>query len=206
MNQQVNGMKVFGIGLNKTGTTTLGECGKVLGYRVKSCDRVLLEDVILRRDFIPIKEVICEYDLFEDWPWPLVFRELDQLFPGSKFILTTRLEEESWLSSLKLHSMKTRPKGHCRKLAYGYNYPNRHEQAHLEFYRRHNSNVRAYFKGRDKDFLEVCWERGHEWTELCDFLGKDIPVIPFPHENKGSDQQSGWVRFWTNRILSAVGV
>lgn len=197
-------LKVFGIGLNKTGTSTLGVCGEILGYRVKDCDRTLLEDIRLQHDLTRIKKVVSEYDLFEDWPWPLMFRELDELYPGSKFILTTRKKDDYWLASLKSHSMKTRPRGHCRKLAYGYNYPNGHEKAHLEFYRRHNDDARAYFKGRDKDFIEVCWENGHDWKELCAFLGKNIPDVPFPHAKSGSDQKPSTARYLTNRVLSTL--
>ncbi|MHC4376201.1 MAG: hypothetical protein ACYS26_06360 [Planctomycetota bacterium] len=36
--------KIFGIGLNKTGTTTLGQCGRILGLRCTSFDRDLLDD------------------------------------------------------------------------------------------------------------------------------------------------------------------
>jgi len=68
-------VKIFGIGLNKTGTTTLGQCGKILGYRCTSCSRGLLEDVVLRKDFTRVKDAVSEYDLFEDWPWPVVVKE-----------------------------------------------------------------------------------------------------------------------------------
>jgi hypothetical protein len=111
--------KVFGIGLNKTGTTTLGECGKILGLCCTSCDKGLLEDVASRNDFSRIIHKVNQHDLFEDWPWPLIYKQLDQMFPGSKFILTVRSSEGKWLESLKNHSMRTHPIGHCRRLAYG---------------------------------------------------------------------------------------
>jgi hypothetical protein len=38
--------------------------------------------------------------------------------------------------------------------------------------------------------LEICWEKGHGWKELCAFLGKDIPKIALPHENKSSSIKS----------------
>ena len=195
-------MKIFGIGLNKTGTTTLGLCGKILGYRCKSHDRGLLQDVVLKNDFSRVDKELQLYDLFEDWPWPLLFEKLDQEFPGSKFILTVRKNENVWLNSLKSHSLRTNPHEHSRKLVYDYNYPHGHERAHLEYYRNHNDNVRSYFSGREDQFLEVCWENGHGWPELCDFLGKKIPDVEFPHANKGVSRSVFRKRYVINRVKS----
>jgi len=153
MNQRIIALKVFGIGLNKTGTTTLGRCGKILGYRGTSYDKGLLEDVVLRKDFVRIKQVVENYELFEDWPWPLIYKELDLMFPGSKFVLTVRKSEQAWFKNLKEHSMRTHPFRHCRQLAYGYRYASAHEKEHSELYRLHIDNVRSYFSGRSSEVV-----------------------------------------------------
>lgn len=194
--------KIFGIGLNKTGTSTLGQCGNILGYRCTSVDENLLEDFRLRNDFTRIKEKVNQFDLFEDWPWPLIYQELDQLFPGSKFMLTLRKSEKIWLESLKSHSMRTHPTRHCRKLAYGFNFPHKHEQEHLEFYRRHNDNARTYFENRSKDFIEICWEDGDGFEKLCKFLECDVPNVPIPHANKGSESRARRSWLFLNKVLS----
>ncbi len=192
--------KVFGIGLNKTGTTTLGQCGRILGLRCTSCSKPLLEDFVLRSDLTEIRRVADAYDLFEDWPWPLIYRELDAMYPGSKFILTVRSSESRWLESLKKHSMRTHPLNHCRKLAYGYSYPHKHPAEHLEFYREHNRQVREYFAGRTDAFLEVCWENGDGLKTLCSFLGLECPEVSLPHANKGSEQRVSAMRFIDNYL------
>ena len=197
--------KIFGIGLNKTGTTTLGQCGRILGYRCKSCSKQLLEDLILRKDLTKVKSIVDEYDLFEDWPWPLIYRELDEMFPGSKFVLTVRKNSEIWLESIKKHSMRTHPFNHCRKLTYGYNYPHKYTKEYIDFYIQHNNNIRKYFKGRDSDFLEICWENGDDFEKLCKFLNKDIPQISLPHANKGSNNKIKKKRYIVNKVLSLVG-
>ena len=175
-------MKIFGIGLNKTGTTTLDKCGELLGYRVKGCDKGLLQDWrdgnVQRLD-----SVISRYELFQDWPWPLMYRYLDETYPGSKFILTTRITDSAWLESLKKHSMRTKL-DHCRSLAYGYEYPHENKTSHIDQYNSHNANVRQYFSNRSDDFLEICWEKGDGWSELCSFLNKEIPEAPLPHANR----------------------
>lgn len=194
--------KVFGIGLNKTGTTTLGLCGRMLGLRSTSCDKKLLADFVVWNDFVRIKQKVSDYDLFEDWPWPLIFKDLDQMYPGSKFILTVRQSEQKWLESLKSHSMRTHPTEHCRKLAFGYNFPHGNEKEHIEFYRQHNDSVRSYFSGRSNDFIELCWEKGDGFEELCNFLNCDVPDLPFPHANKGSEKQVNKKRLEMNEFLS----
>lgn len=197
------GVKVFGIGLNKTGTSTLGTCGEILGYKVQGCDRDLLKDVRLNGDFTRIRQAVEEHDLFEDWPWPLIYKELDNMFPGSKFILTVRKNEQNWLQSLKKHSMKTPPGIHCRKLAYGFNYPHGHAGKHLRFYRRHNDQARDYFRGRKDDFTELCWENGDGWEKLCAFLGQSRPKAAFPHANKTVDKKRTSRKLYLkNRALS----
>lgn len=199
-----NQPKVFGIGLNKTGTTTLGQCGKTLGLRCTSCNKTLLEDVVSRNYFSRIIHKVNHYDLFEDWPWPLIYEQLDQKFPESKFILTVRSSEDKWLESLKKHSMRTHPIKHCRKLTYGFNFPHKHEKEHIEFYRRHNDSVCSYFDGRDSDFLELCWENGDGFEKLYDFLGYDVPDAPLPHANKGTDNRVTKISLFMNKVLSIL--
>ncbi len=196
--------KIFGIGLNKTGTSTLAECGRIMNLRCTSCDSALLRDVVINRDLTNVRSIVNEFDLFEDWPWPLIYKELDQMYPGSKFILTIRKDSRIWLESLKNHSMRTHPTNHCRKYAYGYNFPHLYEEEHIAIYNQHNKDVNDYFMGRTSDFIELCWERGDGWRELCSFLNKDIPNAPFPHANKGSSQHIDKNRYVMNQLLSRI--
>ena len=198
-------IKVFGIGLNKTGTTTLGQCGKLLGYKTISCQRKLLEDIVLSKDFSNLIKVVQRNNFFEDWPWPLIYKELDELFPRSKFILTVRKDPSTWLNSLKKHSMTTHPNFHCRLLAYGYNYPQYFEREHLTFYENHRKSVNEYFANRKNDFIELCWEKGDGWKELCSFLDCEIPPHNFPHVNKSIEQKREWKTYLVNKIYCNIG-
>jgi hypothetical protein len=196
--------KVFCIGLNKTGTTTLARCAQILGYLPAGCDKKLLREFARHERTDGARRIAMQHDFFHDWPWPLIYREMDRAFPGSKFVLSIRGSEDHWLDSLKRHSLRTHPWRHCRKLAYGFNYPHRHEAHHLELYRRHNDEVRYYFRSRPSDLLVVCWEEGDGWDRLCGFLGKPVPASAFPHENRGEDQSPGHLRVLANRLLAAV--
>ncbi len=183
-------MKVFGIGLNKTGTTTLGSCLEYLGFNHLSCRRDLL--VCYRsNDLETIFSVIDNHSSFEDWPYPLMYREIyDRYGDQARFILTTRRTPSIWIDSLKRHAVSTHPDLHCRLLAYGFNYPHDHEREHIAFYEQHNADVRAFFSAnadRKRLFLDLCWEHGDGWHELCHFLNRPVPDRPFPHLRKGSE-------------------
>lgn len=185
-------MKVVGVGLNKTGTTSLGVCLKYWGLKHLSCTPEAFE--LWRRNKIrPLMTWVARYDSFEDWPWPLLYREIDRVFPGTKFILTRRKDPNTWFGSLCRHAERTGPTA-FRKYIYGHAMPRGFRDAHIRFYEAHNEAVRKYFERRPNDFLEVCWEEGDGWEELAEFLGFETPNRPFPHANqspthRGSLQQ-----------------
>lgn len=193
--------KVFGIGLNKTGTSTLGECATILGLRQTGPDGNLLEDLVRRNDCSRIFAKVRHYDLFQDWPWPLCYEQLDEAFPGSKFILTVRSSPGRWLKSLKSHTERSIPFLRTNKLAYGFHYPHNHEEKFLEFYERHNDNIRSYFSNRENDFIELCWEKGDGFEKLCNFLGCDMPKVPLPHVNQGVTKPIRKRYLWINKVL-----
>ena len=183
--------KIFGIGLNKTGTTTLGIILKDLGKKHCSYSFDILNEC-RKGKFKRFFETISRNDSFEDWPWPLYFRLIDIYFPNSKFILTTRISADVWLESLKKHSLKT-SKRHDRCLAYGLEYPHLDEKYMKDFYTNHNKNVRDYFKDRNNDFLEICWERGDNLEKIYTFLNKPIPAnLSVPHLNKATSKKTAY--------------
>ena len=93
--------KIIGVGFQKTGTSTLREALKILGYTVKdTTPRALIP--ILKGDFSKIRQILAGYDAMEDTPWYIIYRELDQMYPGSKFILTIR-DADSWYTSVSKH-------------------------------------------------------------------------------------------------------
>lgn len=181
--------KVFGIGLNKTGTTTLARCLRILGFgKHVSCRGDLLARY-REGDLGEVFDVTDDGETFADWPWPLMYRELFSRYGDrARYILTRRSSAEIWLESLKRHCLRTAVDGHCRLLAYGYNYPHGLEGYHLNFYETHNRQVREFFalQGCGHLLLELSFDSGDGWPELCAFLGRPLPVVPLPHENKGS--------------------
>ena len=93
--------KLFGIGANKTGTTTLNTVAKkIYGFRSAQRPGVASIHQIIKGNFSSIKDHIDSNDFHQDVPLSIgsIYIALDCLYPGSKFILTLR-ESESWYSS-----------------------------------------------------------------------------------------------------------
>src|SRR5690554_1808437 len=91
--------KVFVIGFQKTGTTSLETALKILGYRVHGGDKNLMK--FERSEDLKkyISGVMQTWDAVQDMPWPLFYRELYDLYPNAKFILTHR-NPEKWINSV----------------------------------------------------------------------------------------------------------
>jgi hypothetical protein len=175
-------LKVVGVGLNKTGTTTLGACMQHWELRHMPFHPEPFE-LWQAREWKALFKWADGLDSLADWPWALIYKELDRHYPGTKFILTRRVDAPTWFRSLCRHAEMTGPTVY-REVIYGHAMPHAHVESHLHFYKTHLQRVRAYFADRPSDFLEVCWEEGDGWEQLAGFLGLEVPEIPFPHENK----------------------
>jgi hypothetical protein len=176
--------KVFCIGFHKTGTTSLEVALKKLGYRVRGSVGTKDPD-IANKVFDMAYAMVPDYDAFEDNPWPVLYRELDERFPGSKFILTRR-PAEAWIrSQVKDFATTETP---MRRWIYGEDAgcPEGNEDTYIARYERHNREVLDYFRDRPDDLLVIDLPNDDGWTRLCAFLGHDIPDEPFPHANKAS--------------------
>lgn len=95
--------KVFCIGYNKTGTTTLETVLNNLGYRTPNQQEqeALVVEETFRGNFKPLESLCKTSDAFQDMPFSqgATYAVADTLFPGSKFILTVR-ESGEWFESL----------------------------------------------------------------------------------------------------------
>ncbi|MCB9173565.1 MAG: hypothetical protein H6587_12690 [Flavobacteriales bacterium] len=173
--------KVFGLGFHKTGTSSLASALHALGHNVCGQQNALHKDLI--NGNINIFTTLAKnYDAFEDDPWYLLYKELDEAFPNSKFILTDR-DVDSWYNSCLNHFFEdTTP---IRDYIYGDGRPKGNEENFKRIYLKHQTDVINYFKNRPNDFLIINFTKGEGWEKLCPFLGVEIPNKPIPHANKG---------------------
>lgn len=170
-----NDPKIFGIGLTKTGTTTLHFALRMLGFR--SChSRHVIEPVIefnLKQERRLLRGLSDVLDAFVDFPIMYYFEKLDEQYPGSRFIWTVR-DKESWLVS-KAEHIRRFVKNKEEWPTHGT------PDDWSRWYDEHNARVERYFKGRE-DILKFQPCHGDGWKKLCTFLGIDeIPVVEFPH-------------------------
>lgn len=95
--------KLFCIGYNKTGTTSLEHVLKLLGYSMPNQmeQEIRLVRQVYAGNFEPLINFCNGYDVFQDMPFSqgLLYSQLDCLFPNSKFILTVR-DSDEWYESL----------------------------------------------------------------------------------------------------------
>lgn len=176
--------KVFGLGFQKTGTSSLAAILRRLGYRVAGYadfrDLVAREDVSWDTVISRALEVAEQADAAKDTPWPLLYRELDAAFPGSKFIHVIR-DTNSWIDSA-VGDFADHP-NRLHQLIYGVPFPKGHEVVWTDRYERHNREVAAYFADRPKDYLHLRLEDGLSYAAICPFLGEPVLEDPVPHAN-----------------------
>jgi hypothetical protein len=109
--------KVFVIGLNKTGTTTMEKVLKDLGYKLgNQADAELLTDYILKKRYIFLYKYIKTANAFQDLPFSLrnIYKLIYKKYPHAKYILTVRNDEMQWLNSLE-NFTKKRFESECKE-------------------------------------------------------------------------------------------
>lgn len=191
--------KIFGIGLSKTGTSSLSEALNMLGIHCIHYpdDPVTLHELRSGHFRLTLLE---KYQAIADTPVVPYYPQLDKEYPGSKFILTTR-DIEPWLESVKKH-WETSPQyeheplrkefqSFIRTAVYGCIEFN--EDRFRYVYETHYNNVIRYFKDRPQDLLVIDICKGEGWDQLCDFLGVDKPDALFPHANQ-----------WMHKLIKAT--
>jgi len=200
--------KVFCIGFNKTGTSSLGEALENLNYKVgnRTAGELLLK-YWAKRNFNLIIEHSKTADVFLDIPFclPYTFQILDHAFPNSKFILTVRNSPEEWYGSLIRFHKKIITKGklptvkelkkfnypykgwfwEAMQLIYGVNEDNPYDKKlQMETYELHNYNVTNYFRNRQNSLLTLNLSNSVSIKQLYDFLGIEYNGSKMPHLNR----------------------
>lgn len=184
--------RVFCIGWHKTGTSTMGLALLELGYTVLGARLDMAEPLFLEDIATPL-ELAGHFDSLQDVPWAALYKELDQAYPDSKFILTVR-EENAWLTSASTHFKDNYISLH--EWLYGNGILRENEHVYLERYRQHYQEVKTYFKDRPEDLLVMDLNQGDDWEKLCNFLNEPVPRKKFPYANKGKHNYN-----WKDKLV-----
>lgn len=111
------------------------------------------------------------FDSCEDWPWPVLYRELDERFPDAYFVLTVRGSADRWYRSLCNMAVRLGPLPLYERSVYGYAMPQGHRAEYIGIYEAHNAAVRRHFVSRPGKLLRLCWDEGDDGNTLARFLG-----------------------------------
>lgn len=200
--------KVFVVGRNKTGTTTLKAVLTNMGFRIgnQAEAEILYHRHYFAGDFGPIIAYCRSAEAFQDVPFSArgVVPVLDEAFPGSRFILTVRASSDEWYESLtRFHASLfgtdgSPPTGAQLRVAsyripgfmanlmryYGTSDENPYDRrALIDDYEAHNASVRDYFRSDPERLLEVNVMDPDSLQRIEYFLGRSSGLSAMPHLN-----------------------
>ncbi|XP_078377083.1 uncharacterized protein LOC144660352 [Oculina patagonica] len=195
-------MKIICNGVGKTGSKSITKALRNLGFTVFDWEEQTFDfldhwvDVFQNGVKPDVKRVYQNADAAVGHPANFFFEEILEAFPDCKVILSVR-EEDSWVKSAanqiettyaqRYHKMSLLSPT-ARKMYYVLDscidavFGSRNPKSTYVFrkrYRIHNHHVKSTVPA-DK-LLVYNVKQG--WKPLCDFLGCEVPTIPFPHEN-----------------------
>lgn len=179
--------RVFCIGWSKTGTSSIIEALRLLGFFSWHFAPWVIGISHFSGDLsqtrVDLRE-IEEYSAVADLPICALFRELDKNFPESLFLLTVR-DTEKWVSSALAAAECNRDFCGSPDSIYRWAYgaPIIDRSVFQNRYLQHNREVREYF-GKRPDFLEIDVTSGNPWPKLGAFLKMPVPDVSFPHTNR----------------------
>ena len=177
--------KIFGIGLNKTATVSFHEAMSILGFRSIHWGGPEFKAPIVRAKnaSLPLlTDVSPEWEVFSDIQvLTNNFDLLDEQYPGSRFVLTTRPLDD-WLDSRRRHVEKNRAR--AEHGTYSGDFLEIDVDDWTQEYLDHHERVRSHFAGRPDALLEIDITAGEGWAPLCTFLDVPVPDVPFPWENR----------------------
>lgn len=177
-------MKIFGIGINKTGTQSLSDFIGKLGFRTLH-DRIRAKSIQAAingsKRFIPH---LKDHDAFFDFPENLDLEKLLERFPDARFIMTTR-DTEQWVTSRIIHVL------HNRTVT-NKSWRDINTEVWRQQKNEHENLVRETFTRLGKLdqllIVDVCSNPEKAAFEIARFLGVERKKVDFPRRNTGESK------------------
>jgi len=200
-------MKIFCIGYNKTGTSSLSKIFYQNGFLVApqepfECNMESYYFDNYETIIKMIKNDYYQYSFFQDVPFsmPNFYKTLYENFPDAKFILSVRDDEKVWYQSLvsfhkKIFKNFKNPseisyiyKGMIfKKLTQSYGAPkyNPYDYNSLtKSYLNHIADVEKFFKDKKNSMIKINLKDPNLITKLESFLDVGFENNEVPHLNK----------------------
>lgn len=211
MNNISEDLKIFCIGVNKTGTTSIGKALSDLGYILDNQSNAQsLLNFYFNRDFGKIIQYCkSSSQCFQDAPFGhhYTFMFLDQFFVNAKFILTIRDSADEWYESLlrfhtSLFSTNQEPptakdlknakrpttgESYLKYFLLRFNTPLNdlyNKNILCNYYFNHNRSVIEYFRTK-KNLLVINLKEENSYESFCKFLNIEKSTFTeFPWLNR----------------------
>jgi hypothetical protein len=99
--KQKNLPRIFVIGQNKTGTTSVHKALRKSGSRHLTINTVTTK-LYKNQEDEKLMKIAERFDTFDDWPWnrPRIVKKAIDWFPDARFVLIER-DEQKWISSFR---------------------------------------------------------------------------------------------------------
>ena len=214
-------MRIIGAGFGRTGTTSLKEALEELGFGpcyhmievFKHPEHAATWQAAWRGEPVDWEAFLGEYEATVDWPSCTFYEGLMEKYPDAQVLLSVR-DPDRWYESTKntiygLSKAVTRSPvsraifGVISLLTFGGfsmgnmvgdiiwegTFHGRFEDEAFakEVFTRHNEEV----KRRVPPGKLLVYEVKEGWGPLCEFLGVEVPDMPFPHLNDAARMQRG---------------
>lgn len=197
-------MQIIGVGVGRTGTTSIEEALALLGYTTYNMHKLIQRNdfdqwlkIFRGKDDAPSWDDVYQgFDATIGWPSCFYYEDFLEKYPNAKFILTTR-NAESWAKSFSmalgvkdsLNALKFIPRvrGLLSVLDEGIlphlSGTSRQVDEIITAFEAHNAKVIATIPAEKL----LVYEASQGWEPLCEFIGVSVPDVPFPHANRGEN-------------------
>ncbi|MBT8447377.1 MAG: sulfotransferase family protein [Gammaproteobacteria bacterium] len=190
-------LQVIGAGFGRTGTESMKLALEQLGLGPCHHMKEVLPDSAQSATWRAIaggatpdwEAAFAGFNSAVDWPSAYFWRELSEVYPRAKVILTLR-SAESWYASFsntiaRVLAARKDPGAIGSRLVgervFGGRYTERDHA--IAVFEQNTRDVQAAF-GEDR---LLTYRIGDGWEPLCAFLEKPVPDQPFPRSNSAAD-------------------
>lgn len=187
-------LSVIGAGLGRTGTMSLKLALELLGFGPCYHMAEVVKDPDAPQRWIDAangrpdwEAIFAGFNSTVDWPNATFYRELAEVYPQAKVILTVR-DAEAWFRSTQAtilsRPIPDPPKNTFHEMMGKVIYPmfdgqiNDHDVL-IAAFDAHNAQVRAAIPPERL----LVYELAEGWAPLCAFLGVPVPDTPMPAIN-----------------------
>jgi hypothetical protein len=212
-------MKIIGAGFGRTGTISLKQAFEYLGYPcyhmqevMAAYDRGHIEqwDAALSGKVIDWDALFSGYEATVDFPACVFYQQLMEAFPDAVVVLSVRDPQGWWRSFSKMLGLVTKARFfnfvpmfrkfsamNIHMIDYVFD-GSMDKDSCIGRYIRHIEEVKATVPAERLLVYSV----SEGWEPLCQFLGQQVPNIPFPHANAGVGELRTKIAeaFWKNGI------